>query len=80
MSPQHGMTRRDFVLAAAAAAGVSHSRLKHLGAAPVQTTVAEEEAREIYRRAMVIEGLCRSRDDDQWWLSHAACLRAKQLP
>ena len=58
MGSDHAMTRRDFVFATAAAAAVaSLLPLKPLDASAFQETVSDEQARALYRRAIVIDGL-----------------------
>lgn len=58
MGSDHAMTRRDFVFGTAATAGVaSLFPLKPLDASAAQGTVTDDQAREIYRRAIVIDGL-----------------------
>ena len=49
------MTRRDFVVATAGLAGLIGPML--LDASVVQGTASDDQAREIYRRAIVIDGL-----------------------
>ena len=58
MGSDHTMTRRDFVFATAAAAGVaSLLPLKLRDASAFQEIVSDDQPRHIYRRAIVIDGL-----------------------
>lgn len=56
MESVHGMTRRDFVLATAGVAGVI-PLVAPLAASATQGTASDETVRELYRRAIVIDGL-----------------------
>ncbi|MGH8646980.1 MAG: dipeptidase, partial [Gammaproteobacteria bacterium] len=55
MVSHRAMTRRDFVVATAGLAGLIRPIL--LDASAVQGTASDDQAREIYRRAIVIDGL-----------------------
>lgn len=57
MASYHAMTRRDFVSVATATVVASLLPLRPLDASAIQRTVSDDQARDIYRRNIVIDGL-----------------------
>ncbi len=78
MESTHSMTRRDFVLATAGVASFLSMR-DPLSAFAVQGTVSEDQLREIYRRAIVIDGLATPDTINVHWPPSGPLLSQVQL-